>query len=38
MLKHHTDALVVALAVSPRDENLYAHGKTHRQSSEDKII
>ena len=38
MLKHHTDALVVALAEAPRDEDLDAHGKAHRQGSEDKII
>ena len=38
VLKHHTDALVVALAVTPRDENLDAHGKAHRQGSEHEII
>ena len=38
MLKHHADALVVALAKTPRDENLDAHGKAHRQGGEDKII
>ena len=38
MLKYHADALVVALAVTPRDEDLYAHGKTHRQGGEDEVI
>ena len=38
MLKHHADALVVALAVTSRDENLYAHSKTHRQGGEDEVI
>ena len=38
MLKYHADFAEVALAVSPRDENLYADGKAHRQSGEDEII
>ena len=38
MLKHHADALVVALAVTPCDENLNTNGKTHRQGGEDKVI
>ena len=38
MLKHHTDALVVALAEASRNENLNAHGKAHRQSREDEVI
>ena len=38
MLKHHPDALVVALAVTPRDEDLNAHGKAHRQGGEDEIV
>ena len=38
MLKHHADALVVALAITPRDEDLDAHGKAHRQGGEDEII
>ena len=38
MLKHHADTLVVALTVTPRNEDLYAHGKTHRQGREDEII
>lgn len=38
MLKHHSDALIVALAETPRDENLYTHGKAHCQSGEDEII
>ncbi len=38
MLKHHTDFAEVALAITPRDKDLYAHGKTHRQGSEDKVI
>ena len=38
VLKHHADALVVALAKTSGDENLYAHGKAHRQGGEDEII
>ena len=38
MLKHHTDTFVVALAETPRNENLYAHGKAHRQSGKDEVI
>ena len=38
MLKHHADALVVTLAVTPRDENLDAHSKAHRQGGEDEVI
>ena len=38
MLKHHANALVVALAKTPCDENLNAYCKTHRQSGEDEII
>ena len=38
VLKHHADALIVALAVSPSDENLNAHGKAHRQGGKDKVI
>ena len=38
MLKHHANAFVVALTITPRDENLYSHGKTHRQSGKDKVI
>ena len=38
MLKHHADFAEVALAVTSRDEDLYAYGKTHRQGGEDKII
>ena len=38
MLKHHADAFIVALAVTPRDENLNAHGKAHRQGGEHEII
>ena len=38
MLKHHTDFAEVALAKSTRDENLYAHGKAHRQGGKDKVI
>ena len=38
MLKHHADAFVVALAIAPRNENLDAHGKAHRQGGEDKVI
>ena len=38
MLKHHADALVVALAVTPRNENLDAHGKAHCQGGENEII
>ena len=38
MLKHYANALVVALAVTPRDEDLDAHGKAHRQGGEDEII
>ena len=38
MLKHHADALVIALTVTPRDENLNAHGKAHRQGGEDEVI
>ena len=38
MLKHHADTLVVALTVTPCNENLNAHGKAHRQGGEDKVI
>ena len=38
MLKHHTDALVVALAKTSSNEDLDAHGKAHRQGGEDKVI
>jgi hypothetical protein len=38
MLKHHADFAEIALAIPPRDENLYANGKAHRQSGEDKVI
>ena len=38
MLKHHADFAEVALAVTPRDEDLYAYGKAHRQSGEDEVI
>ena len=38
MLKHHANLAEVALTIPPRDENLYADSKTHRQSGEDKII
>jgi hypothetical protein len=38
MLKHHTDFIVVALAETPRNEDLDAHGKAHRQGGEDEII
>ena len=38
MLKHHADALVVAFAVTPRDEDLNAYGKAHRQGGEDEVI
>ena len=38
MLKHHADTLVVALSETSCDEDLYAHGKTHRQSGEDEVI
>ena len=38
MLKHHTDFAEVALAITPRNKDLYAHGKAHRQGGEDKII
>lgn len=38
MLKHHTDFVVVALAKSPCDEDLYADGKAHRKSGEDEVI
>ena len=38
MLKHHANFAEVALAIPPRDENLYAHGKAHRQGSENEVI
>ena len=38
MLKHHADFAEVALSVTPRDKDLYAHGKAHRQSGEDEVI
>ena len=38
MLEHHADFAEVALAVTPCDEDLYAHGKTHRQGGEDEVI
>ena len=38
MLKHHADFAKVALAIPPRDENLYADGKAHRQGGEDEVI
>ena len=38
MLKHNADAFVVAFAVTSGDEDLYAYGKTHRQSGEDEVI
>jgi hypothetical protein len=38
MLKHHANLAEVALTIPPRDENLYADSKTHRQGGEDKII
>ena len=38
MLKHNADFAEVTLSVTPRDEDLYADGKAHRQSGEDKVI
>ncbi len=38
MLKHHADFAEVALAVTSRDEDLYADSKTHRQRGEDEVI
>ena len=38
MLKHHANLAEVALAITSRDEDLYAHGKTHRQGGEDEVI
>ena len=38
MLKHHADFAEVALAETPRYEDLDAHGKAHRQGGEDEII
>ena len=38
MLKHHTDFAEVALAITPRNKDLYAHGKAHRQGSENEVI
>ena len=38
ILKHHADFAEVALTVTPRDENLYAHCKAHRQGGKDKVI
>ena len=38
MLKHHADFIVVAFAETPRNEDLNANGKAHRQCSEDEII
>ena len=37
MLKHDADFAEVALTITPRDENLNAHGKTHRQGGEDEV-
>ena len=37
MLKHHADFAEVTLAIPPCDENLNAHGKTHRQGGEDEV-
>ena len=38
MLEHHADFAEIALAETPRDEDLDAHGKAHRQGGEDEII
>lgn len=38
MLKHHADFAEVALAITPCDEDLDAHGKAHRQGGKDKVI
>ena len=38
MLEHHSNLIEIALAVTPRDKDLYAHGKAHRQGGKDKII
>ncbi len=38
MLKHHADFAEIALTIPPRDEDLYAHGKAHRQGGKDKVI
>ena len=38
MLKHQADFAEVALAKSPRNKDLYAHGKAHRQGGEDEVI
>lgn len=38
VLKHYTDAFVIALTITPSDENLDAHGKAHRQGGENEII
>ena len=38
VLEHHADFAEVALAETPRYEDLDAHGKAHRQGGEDEII
>ena len=38
VLKHHADFAEIALAITPRDEDLYADGKAHRQGGENEII
>ncbi len=38
MLEHHADFAEVALAETPRYEDLDAHGKAHRQGGEDEVI
>ena len=38
MLEHHADALIVTLTVTPRNEDLDAHGKAHCQGGEDEVI
>ena len=38
MLKHHADFAEVALTVTPRDEDLYANSKTHRQGGKNEVI
>ena len=37
MLKYHANLAEVALTIPPRDEDLYADSKTHRQGGEDKV-
>ena len=37
MLKHHADFAEITLTIPPRDENLNAHSKTHRQGGEDEV-